>query len=54
MNVNGSQRALLILIAACAVSVLTVGVALAESTWSDELANSLAFYNDHVFDAGAQ
>lgn len=44
MNVQGSRRALLILMAVCAMSVLTVGAASAESTWVDELANSLTFY----------
>ena len=44
MNLKGRHMPFVVWVVACAVCLLTVGVALAESTWVDELANSLTFY----------
>lgn len=39
-----SYRLSMVLVVACAVCVLTVGVALAAGTWADEIANAVTFY----------
>jgi hypothetical protein len=44
MNTKQIESLSIVLVAACAVLLVTVGVALAERMWVDELTNSLTFY----------
>jgi hypothetical protein len=43
-GIRSSSRWVLALVFACSVCLWTIGIAMADGAWADELANSLTFY----------